>query len=160
VRFLGHVTLPRPGEPAQRDIEVSVTIDGAERTIAGSGNGPIAAYVDALRRALALTLDVRDFREHARGQGADAAAVAYVEIVLEDGRSLWGAGLDTNTVTASLKAVTSAVNRALAAAREVLSDRRLGLPLTPPPPQVGGLRNQTPVPFLSPPPLRTLEGEG
>ena len=57
--------------------------------------------------------DVADYREHAMGTGANATAVAYVEIKLADGATLFGVGMDKNIVAASLRAVVSAVNRAL-----------------------------------------------
>ncbi|MCA9307754.1 MAG: hypothetical protein KDA16_14590, partial [Phycisphaerales bacterium] len=60
-----------------------------------------------------LTFDVADYREHAMGMGANATAVAYVELRLADGMTLFGVGIDKNIVAASLKAVLSGVNRAL-----------------------------------------------
>ena len=88
--------------------------EGTERTIDGQGSGPIDAFVDALRTHCGVSIRVSDFREHAVGAGADARAVAYVEVVTEDGRSLFGVGLHANIVEASLEAVVSAVNRSLA----------------------------------------------
>jgi len=58
-----------------------MTHDGVARAIEGRGNGPIAAFVDALRRECSVDLQVSDYHEHALGQGADATAVAYVEVV-------------------------------------------------------------------------------
>ena len=80
-------------------------------TVEGRGNGPIAAFVDAMS---SLDVDVRvlDYAEHAMSAGGDARAAAYVECAVGD-RVLWGVGIDANIVTASLKAVVSAVNRAL-----------------------------------------------
>ena len=87
--------------------------DGELRTLTGEGNGPIAAFVDALNE-LPQNYDVRvlDYAEHALSAGGDAIAAAYVECAVGD-RVLWGVGLDANIVTASLKAVVSAVNRAV-----------------------------------------------
>ncbi len=76
----------------------------------GEGNGPIAAFVNALRTALGVELDVVDYAEHAVSAGADATAVAYVESVGADG-TRWGVGLDPNILTASLKAVVGALLR-------------------------------------------------
>ena len=87
-------------------------IDGAERNIEGVGNGPIDAFVDALRRECGVELTVGDYREHALGAGADAQATAYVEIRNGQDVTLWGSGIDENIVTASLKAVASAASRA------------------------------------------------
>ena len=70
-------------------------------------------FVDAIRKESGLNFDVADYREHAIGMGANAAAIAYVELRLADGSSLFGVGVDKNIVVASLKAVISGVNRAL-----------------------------------------------
>jgi 2-isopropylmalate synthase len=76
--------------------------------VTGSGNGPIAAFVDGLRRELAEDFDVVDYAEHALGQGADATAVAYVETAHgRDGSLRWGVGVHPNIITASLIAVLS-----------------------------------------------------
>ena len=76
-----------------------------------SGNGPIDATFAALRKALGLSLRVRDYTEHALGQGADARAVAYVEVSDESGATFFGAGRHESTLRAALEAVLSAVNR-------------------------------------------------
>lgn len=105
-------------------LAVNVYVDGELRSLEGTGNGPIAAFVGALNQ---LTEDeqargnpmfeergdirVLDYHEHALSSGGDAIAAAYVECAVRD-QILWGVGLDANIVTASLKAVTSAVNRA------------------------------------------------
>jgi len=105
-------------------LEVNVYVDGELRTLGGSGNGPIAAFVDAIgqladdevSRGSALfenrgDIRVLDYAEHALSSGGDALAAAYVECAVGD-QLLWGVGVDANIVTASLKAVISAVNRA------------------------------------------------
>ena len=83
--------------------------DGREVTVEGRGNGPIAAFTDALS-ALGVDVRVLDYHEHALSAGGDARAAAYVECAVGE-RVLWGVGLDPSIVTASLKAVVSAVNR-------------------------------------------------
>jgi 2-isopropylmalate synthase len=93
-------------------IEATVR-DGEESlTLTGTGNGPIAAFVDALS-TVEGTPDVRvlDYAEHALSAGGDARAAAYVECAVGD-RVLWGVGVDPSIVTASIKAIVSAVNRA------------------------------------------------
>jgi len=92
-------------------IEAEVTVDGVARKITGAGNGPIAAFVDALRGGLGIELDVVDYAEHALGQGADAGAAAYVETVDGAGALRWGVGTHPNIITASLRAVLSALGR-------------------------------------------------
>jgi 2-isopropylmalate synthase len=93
-------------------LTVGVYVDGEHLELTGSGNGPIAAFVAAIND-LPQSFDVRvlDYHEHALSSGGDAIAAAYVECAVGD-KVLWGVGLDANIVTASLKAVTSAVNRA------------------------------------------------
>jgi 2-isopropylmalate synthase len=85
--------------------------DGVEKEITGQGKGPIDAFVEALERHCGVAFRVSDYREHALAEGADAAAVAYVEVVSETGRSTFGVGRHDNIATASLAAVVSAVNR-------------------------------------------------
>ncbi|MEJ7832751.1 MAG: 2-isopropylmalate synthase [Nocardioides sp.] len=95
-------------------LTVNVYVDGQLRTLEGVGNGPIAAFVTAVND-LPQGYDVRvlDYHEHALSSGGDAIAAAYVECAVGDDL-LWGVGLDANIVTASLKAVISAVNRSRA----------------------------------------------
>ncbi len=92
-------------------LRVKVYRDGAAHELEGEGNGPVSAFVDALKP---LDLDVRvlDYHEHALSSGGDATAAAYVECEVGD-EVLWGVGMDANILTASLKAVVSAINRAL-----------------------------------------------
>ena len=92
-------------------ITAQLVVDGAPRTVNGAGNGPIAAFVDALRSGLGVEMDVVDYAEHALGQGADATAVAYVETIARDGSLWWGVGTHPNIITASLRAVLSALAR-------------------------------------------------
>jgi 2-isopropylmalate synthase len=103
----------------QRDaLTVNVYVDGERRELIGIGNGPIAAFVEAINEIRSVSsgprgYDVRvlDYHEHALSSGGDATAAAYVECAVR-GRVLWGVGFDANIVSASLKAVVSAVNRA------------------------------------------------
>jgi 2-isopropylmalate synthase len=97
-------------------LSVNVYVDGEPQALTGEGNGPIAAFVNAINelpQAHENGWDVRvlDYHEHALSSGGDAIAAAYVECAVGD-KVLWGVGLDPNIVTASLKAVISAVNRA------------------------------------------------
>jgi 2-isopropylmalate synthase len=110
-RYLGH-RMDKHGATAALDIELEV--DGAPRTFAATGNGPI----DAMVAALGLDLRVMDYHEHALEQGSNAAAVAYVEVRRGQGPALYGVGIDTDIGAASLKAVASALNRLLAAERQ------------------------------------------
>ena len=106
-----HPTVMTAGESGETTIEAPLRVSGTERLAKGVGNGPIAAFVDAVRRDAGIPVAVLDYHEHAIGAGADASAVAYVEVKVGDGRPRWGVGIHGNIVTASLRAVVSAVNR-------------------------------------------------
>ncbi len=91
----------------------SLVTGGEERGITGKGNGPIAAFVDALIQDGGVpAFEVTTFREQSLSAGTEASALAYVQIKRGDGKTVWGAGVDTNIELASIKAVVSAVNRA------------------------------------------------
>ncbi len=91
----------------------TVQRDGRELKLSGEGNGPIAAFVHALNTAGALQFEIAYYKEHALGSGSEASAIAYIQIKLAGDRMKWGAGVDTNIELASIKAVLSAVNRAV-----------------------------------------------
>jgi 2-isopropylmalate synthase len=91
------------------EVSVDVTVDGSRHSLHGAGNGPIDAFVRALSD-VDLTVRVLDYAEHALTAGENAQAAAYVECSV-DGESFWGVGMDANILTASLRAVVSAVNR-------------------------------------------------
>ncbi|MGH4024968.1 MAG: alpha-isopropylmalate synthase regulatory domain-containing protein, partial [Pseudonocardiaceae bacterium] len=93
------------------EISATVLVEGEEHEVTGSGNGPIAAFVDALA-TLGFDVRVLDYVEHAMAAGDNAAAAAYVECAVND-LVLWGVGVSGSIVTASLNAVVSAVNRAM-----------------------------------------------
>jgi 2-isopropylmalate synthase len=116
--FVEHRTVPDTHASERRSMTAVVRVDGAEKVISGKGNGPIDSYVDALKSQCDVDFKVIDYRERAFGAGADARAVAYVEIETPEG-ALFGVGEHVNIVTASLKAVTSAVNRAIRMGRGV-----------------------------------------
>ena len=101
---------PRAGE---RRISATIVVDGIARPIEGVGNGPIAAFVDALRRDSDIVLNVLDYHEDAVSAGADAQAAAYVQIRDGGDATLYGVGMDSDIVTASLRAVASAATRVL-----------------------------------------------
>ncbi len=88
-----------------------IAVQGASRKLKGEGNGPIDAFVKAMATVVGEPVTVVDYHEHALTGGADARAVTYIELKAGDGRTLFGVGLDGNIVTASLKAIVSALNR-------------------------------------------------
>jgi len=119
--------LPDPAAPWGRfalksvrqesDIDGDTTVDvvifdsGTEVALTGRGNGPVAAFCDALAQH-GVDVRVLDYAEHAMSAGGDATAASYVECAV-DGRMLWGVGIDPSITTSSLKAIVSAVNRAV-----------------------------------------------
>ncbi|KQR16522.1 2-isopropylmalate synthase [Cellulomonas sp. Leaf334] len=90
-------------------LEIDLVDRGVQRTLQGSGNGPVAAFVAAVK-TLGVDVAVLDYAEHALSAGGDATAAAYVECAIGD-EILWGVGIDPSITTASLKAIISAVNR-------------------------------------------------
>ena len=92
-------------------VHVVISDDGADFALDGSGNGPVAAFCNALAQH-GVDVRVLDYHEHAMSAGGDAKAAAYLECTVGD-RVLWGVGIDPSITTASLKAIISAVNRAV-----------------------------------------------
>ncbi len=91
-------------------LSLQVEREGRVETWHGQGSGP----VDAMVKAIGLPFDVLSYEEHSRGEGSGAKAVSYIEITTRSRRTLFGAGMHSNIITASLLAILSAVNRALA----------------------------------------------
>jgi 2-isopropylmalate synthase len=90
-------------------LTAEISADGQAQQVEGIGNGPISAFCDALA-TIGIEARVLDYTEHALTQGTDAQAAAYVECEIS-GQVYWGVGVDTNTASASMRAVLSAVNR-------------------------------------------------
>ncbi|MDN4058527.1 2-isopropylmalate synthase [Massilia sp. YIM B02769] len=113
-RYISHrMSEDSTGEqPVQ--IEVTAMQDRVQAVRRGAGNGPIDAFVNAL----GLDIRLMDYHEHSIGSGANARAACYVELRVGNGPTLFGAGIDSNIVTASFRAVLSAVNRHMAAQGE------------------------------------------
>lgn len=99
-------------ETEDKDATVTAKVihDGEERSIEGTGNGPIAAYADALGN-LGIDIEVLEYSQHARSAGEDAEAACYI-LATVNGSSVWGVGIASSTTYASLKALVSAANRA------------------------------------------------
>ncbi|WP_273162226.1 2-isopropylmalate synthase [Massilia timonae] len=111
-----HYISHRMVEDSEHEVQLDVNVarHHAPQTFAGTGNGPIDAFVNAL----GLEIRLMDYHEHAIGSGADARAACYVELRVGNGPTLFGVGIDSNIVTASFKSVLSAVNRHMAASGE------------------------------------------
>ncbi|MQY11566.1 2-isopropylmalate synthase [Streptomyces sp. RB5] len=110
----GHIQLRGGQSTTDTDgvdtLTVTASVDGVEKTLVGTGNGPISAFFHALQ-GVGIDARLLDYTEHTLSEGARAQAASYIEIAV-DGQVLWGIGIDSNTTRASLKAVVSAVNRA------------------------------------------------
>lgn len=110
--FVEHQTRADTHASEKRLMTATVKKDGVNVAIEGEGNGPIDAYVDALKKDSRKDIKVFSYSEHSVGGGSDASAIAFVETEV-DGKHLYGIGQDPNIVSASLIAVTCAVNRAI-----------------------------------------------
>ncbi len=98
------------GERGQVRCQASVVIHGERKDIEGLGNGPINAFVHALESIGLKDFKVTDYRSHAVRGGSDASAAAYVQLQHDDGRLLWGAGVDPSIEMAGLRALVTAWN--------------------------------------------------
>ena len=97
-------------ERGQVRCKASIMLDGEEKSIEGLGNGPINAMVHAMESIGIKDFKVTDYRSHAVRGGSDASAAAYVQLQSDDGRILWGAGVDPSIEMAGLKALVTAWN--------------------------------------------------
>ena len=111
IGFGNYRTVPDAHASEIRRMTAEITWNGEPRIVEGKGNGPIDGFIDALKNGLNLTMAIQNYHEHAVGKGADATAVAYVEVSTPDGGTLFGVGRDPNIVAASLRAIVSAANR-------------------------------------------------
>ena len=101
-----------PVAKGQRALTATLLIDGAEKIIQGVGAGPVDAFIHALQKDLGLAVRVKDYHEHAVGQGSEVQAASYVAITGQDGSVVHGAALDASVTMAALKAIVCALNRA------------------------------------------------
>ena len=113
IKFVDHHTYPAGSDQKGiRVVAAEITDNGETKRIEGQGTGPIDGFVNALSTYLGIDLSVQDYSEHSLQHGSNAAAIAYVEMAHAGGK-LFGAGINTNIVTASLEAIVSAANRVL-----------------------------------------------
>ena len=112
LRFIDHQTFPDTTAKGRRIVEAQILDNGQELTIKGVGTGPVDGFVDALSRHIGIDMSVVDYSEHSLHRGSNASAICYMEMEHPGGK-LFGAGVNTNIVTASLEAVVSAANRVI-----------------------------------------------
>jgi 2-isopropylmalate synthase len=92
----------------------SLLRNGSDLKVTGEGNGPIAAFVQALTSAGLPAFEVVDYRQAALGSGTEASAISFIRIRTHEGQMVWGAGVNTHIQLASIEGVVSALNRAAA----------------------------------------------
>ena len=115
LRFLDYAIASDTEDSSRMHGTLTVVVDGAERELRGTGNGPIDALKDALGQAGLNDFRLTHYSEHALGQGTDSTAIAYIQIARGDGTQRFGAGTNPNIAKASALALISALNRSLAA---------------------------------------------
>lgn len=108
------------GPDRQRTLTAKVLVDGVVRHISGTGNGPLSAFLNALKSGLGIDLSVREYSEHAIGGGSDVKAASYVEVIPPNADAkdktqggFWGIGVDPDITGSGLRAVLSAANNAI-----------------------------------------------
>lgn len=101
-----------PDKASFADVEATLLVDGVERTLRGSGNGPLDAFCAAMKASVTGEFTLCSYHEHALSGGQSAKAASYIEIEDVGGNRKWGVGVDTDIIVASIKAVMSALNRA------------------------------------------------
>ncbi len=114
VAYVGHRAQHNVADGTVEQLDAQLAVDGHAWTLKGSGNGPVDAFVQALRENGGFDIHVQNYSEHGVGAGEDATAVAYVQLRIGTEQTVYGVGLDPNIVTATLRAVVSAVNRGIA----------------------------------------------
>ena len=115
LKFVDHHTFPAGTDhKGIRVVAAEITDRGETKRIEGKGTGPIDGFIDALSNYLGVALSVADYSEHSLQHGSNASAIAYVEVEHTGGK-LFGVGINTNIVAASLEAIVSAANRIVAA---------------------------------------------
>ncbi|WP_320194817.1 2-isopropylmalate synthase [Agrobacterium rosae] len=112
IKFVDHHTYPAGDYKRVRVVAAEITDNGEIKRIEGKGTGPIDGFINALSTYLGIDLSVNDYSEHSLQHGSNASAIAYVEMEHPGGK-LFGAGINTNIVGASLEAIVSAANRVL-----------------------------------------------
>ena len=106
--LINHRLSSEPDSP-KVTLDAVIEHNGERQSLSGEGNGPLAAFIKALAAA-GHDVEIIDYHEHSRGQGADAEAIAYVEVRI-DGKAVFGVGNDESITSASMKGVLSAINR-------------------------------------------------
>lgn len=110
-KLIGYWPRPDDKDPAFIHGEVRISVNGAEKSAAADGNGPVSAFVNAVRSIVGIDFSVADYHEQAVGKGADAQALAYVPLKLEGNGIVFGVGSDSNIDQAAVRAIVAGLNR-------------------------------------------------
>jgi len=109
--LVGYWPRPDDNDPTFIHGEVKVKVNGEEKSIEADGNGPVSAFVTAIRKVVDVDFIVDDYHEQAVGKGADAQALAYVPLKLADNGVIFGVGADSNINQAAVRAIVAGLNR-------------------------------------------------
>ena len=121
VTYAGHRAQHNGADGTVEHLSAHLRVNDVETVLHGAGNGPVDAFVAAIRAGLGMPIHVVNYHEHAIGAGEDAQAVAYVQLRVGTDRTIYGVGRDANIVTATLRALTSAINRGVRTGQLALS---------------------------------------
>ena len=130
IRFLDYAISSDPQDSSRMNGRLTVEIEGEEMELTGSGNGPIDALKGALGEAGWGDFKLTHYSEHALGQGTDSTAIAYIQVVRDDGTQRFGAGTHPNIAKASALALISALNRTVSAGARHPAPKEAALPVT------------------------------
>ena len=130
IRFLDYAISSDPQDSSRMNGRLTVEIEGRETELTGSGNGPIDALKGALGEAGWGDFKLTHYSEHALGQGTDSTAIAYIQVVRDDGTQRFGAGTHPNIAKASALALISALNRTVSAGARHPAPKEAALPVT------------------------------
>jgi 2-isopropylmalate synthase len=109
--LVGYWPRPDDADPTFIHGEVKVKVDGVEKTVVADGNGPVSAFVNAIKNVVEVDFGVDDYHEQAIGKGADAQALAYVPLKLDSHDVVFGVGADSNIDQAAVHAIVAGLNR-------------------------------------------------
>ena len=130
IRFIDYAISSDPQDSSRMNGRLTVEIEGEEMELTGSGNGPIDALKGALGQAGWGDFKLTHYSEHALGQGTDSTAIAYIQVVRDDGTQRFGAGTHPNIAKASALALISALNRTVAAGTHHAAPKEAALRVT------------------------------
>jgi len=110
--YLSHEIISKNDDRNNQIDEINLTlkIKGKTSNLSGKGNGPIDSFINALENSEGINLKVSDYQQNAISSGSDASAAAYIELNVKD-KTLWGIGINQNTIVASFQAIINGLNR-------------------------------------------------